>query len=137
MFTPKESARATSYLSRLRQWWRRRRELETLDRCEVERIAGDLGMMGPELRALAARGPHAADQLRERMHLLGITAGDVDRVGPGLMSDLQRTCSRCAHKATCNWDLATHPRDPSWGGYCPNASTLPLVRSAMQHFPTP
>jgi hypothetical protein len=139
MFTSEEpkSARAISYLSRLRVWWRRRTELDTMDRCELERIAGDLGMIGPELKELAARGPHAADQLRERMHLLGITTADVERVAHGLMRDMERTCARCDQKGTCKKELATHPHDPSWGGYCPNAGALTAVKSAMHHFPAP
>lgn len=90
------------FLSRLREWWRRRSELATMDRCELERIANDLGMTGPELKELAARGPHAADQLRERMHLLGITSADVERVARGLMWDLERTCGRCSQKGRCD-----------------------------------
>src|SRR5688572_22751197 len=48
------------FLSRLRDWWRRRSELGTMDPEELERIAKDLGMTGPELKDLAARGPDAA-----------------------------------------------------------------------------
>jgi hypothetical protein len=124
-------------LSRLREWRRRHSELGSIDRCELERIASDLGMTGAELKDLAARGPHAADQLRERMHVLGITSADVDRVAHGLMWDMERTCSRCNQKGRCETDLATHPRDASWGGYCPNAVALTAVKNAMRHFPTP
>ena len=131
-----KSARAISCLSRLRQWWRHRSELDTMDKCELERIAGDYGMTGSELRQLAAHGPHAAVQLRERMRLLGITTGDVERVGRGLMRDLERTCAQCNQKGTCKKDLATHPHDSSWGGYCPNAVALTAVKNAMHHFPT-
>jgi hypothetical protein len=139
MFTSEvpESTQAISYLSRLREWWRRLSELDTMDRCELERIAGDLGMSGSELRELAARGPHAADQLHERMHLLGITRADVERLAHGLMWDMERTCARCSQKGTCKRELATRPHDPSWGGYCPNAGALTVVKSAMHHFPTP
>ncbi len=133
----RRSVRALSYLSRLRQWWGRRRELDTIDQCELERIAGDLGMRAPELKELAARGPHAADQLHERMRLLGLTRADVERLAHGLMWDLERTCARCSQKGTCQRDLATHPQDPAWGGYCPNAAALTAVKSALHHFPTP
>jgi hypothetical protein len=132
-----KSARAISYFSRLRQWWRRRSELDAMDRCELDRIAGDLGMSGPELQELAARGPHAADQLHERMHLLGLTRADVERLAHGLMWDLERTCARCSQKGACKNDLATHPHDPSWGCYCPNAAALTAVKIALHHFPTP
>jgi hypothetical protein len=124
-------------LLRLREWWRRRSELESIDRCELERIASDFGMTGPELKDLAARGPHTADQLGERMHVLGVTSTDVERVAHGLMWDMERTCTRCNQKRRCKKDLATDPHDVSWGGYCPNAVGLTAVKNAMRHFPTP
>ena len=135
-----KSARAISYLSRLsrlRQWWRRRNELDTMDECELERIAGDLGMSGSELKELAARKPDTADQLHQRMHQLGLTRADVERLAHGLMWDLERTCACCSQKGTCKKDLATHPQDPSWGGYCPNATALTAVKIVIHHFPTP
>ena len=36
------------FLSRLRDWWRRHSEFDTMDPEELERIAKDLGMTGPE-----------------------------------------------------------------------------------------
>jgi len=122
-------------LSRLREWWRRRSELNAIDRWELERIASDLGMTGPELKDLAARGPHAADQLHQRMRLLGLTTADVERVAHGLMRDLERTCARCGQKGVCGKDLTTQPHDPSWGGYCPNAIALTCVKNARGTFP--
>ncbi len=128
-------AAAGRLLSRLRQRWHRRSELNTMDRSELDRIAGDLGMTGCELKDLAARGPHAADRLHERMRLLGITSADVERVAHGLMQDMERTCTRCNQKGTCAKDLATRPHDHSWGGYCPNAIALTAVKNAQHHFP--
>jgi hypothetical protein len=121
--------------SRLYAWWRRHTELDNLDRGELERIAGDLGMTGAELKDLAARGPHAADQLEKRMRLLGITGADVERVGYGLMRDLERTCAHCREKGRCDKDLAANPGSPAWAGYCPNAVTLTAVKNAMHHTP--
>jgi hypothetical protein len=132
-----DSRRAPPFLSRVREWWRRRNELDAIDQCELARLAGDLGMSGGELKDLAARGPHAADQLRERMRLLGFTRADVERVAHGLMWDLERTCAHCSEKAACRRDLAAHPDDASWGGYCPNAAALTAVKVALHHLPDP
>jgi hypothetical protein len=126
----KEAADAPS---RLRAWWRRRGELDAMDRQELERIAGDLGMSGSELQSLAARGPHAADELRERMRVLGITGADVEQTALGLMRDLERTCSYCQEKGRCRKDLAEHPDAPDWAGYCPNAIALTAVGNARHH----
>jgi len=119
--------------SRFRAWWRRRSELEAMDRGELEHIAGDLGMTAAELKDLAARGPHAADQLRERMRIMGIAGADVAQVTHGLMRDLERTCTYCQEKGRCGRDLAGHPGDRAWEGYCPNAIALTAVKTATHH----
>lgn len=115
-------------LSRLRDWWRRHSELDTMDPEDLERIAKDLGMTGPELKDLAARGPDAAHLLHERMHVLGLTRVDVERVAQGLMRDMERTCACCDEKGVCEKDLAARPDDSAWGGYCPNAAALTSVK---------
>src|SRR5262245_45043676 len=96
-------------LSHLRDWWRRRSELDTMDPEELGRIARDLGMTSPELKDLAARGPDAARLLYERMQVLGLTKADVEQVARGLMRDMERTCACCDEKGVCEKDLATRP----------------------------
>jgi hypothetical protein len=132
-----ESTPMLDFMSRLREWWSRRDELATIDRCELQRIAGDLGMSADELKELAARGPHAADELRERVHLLGITTTDVERVAHGLTWDLQRVCAHCNQKEKCRTDLARGPNVTSWAGYCPNASALTAIKCMLQNFSKP
>lgn len=117
-------------LAHLRDWWRARDELIGLDRSELERIAGELGMSAHDLEDLAARGPAAANQLYERMRLLGLTRADAERIAHGLMRDLERTCACCSDKSACEKDLARHPNDPTWKDYCPNAATLESIMSA-------
>src|SRR5262245_6557707 len=123
------------WLSRLRDWWRRRRELDTMDPQELERIAKDLGMTGPELKDLAAREPDAVHLLYERMHVLGLTKVDVEQVAQGLMCGMERTCFCCNEKSVCEEDLAARPDDPAWGGYCPNAAALTSDKIMNGHFP--
>jgi hypothetical protein len=127
---------AYRFLSRLRDWWQRRSELDTMDPDELERMANDLGMTGSELKDLAARGPDAAHLLYERMRALDLTEADVERVALGLMRDLERTCARCSDKGVCQRDLAMRPDDPDWAGYCPNAAALTGVKIVKGHLPT-
>ncbi len=127
---------AHRFLSRLRDWWQRRGELDAMEPAELERLASDLGMTGRELKELAARGPDAAHLLHERMRVLDLTKADVERVAPGLMRDLERTCACCSEKGVCEKDLATRPDDPDWTGYCPNAVALTGVKIVKRHFPT-
>jgi hypothetical protein len=114
-------------------WWRSRGGLGSVDRRELAHIAGDLGMTGAELEKLAARGPHAADELRGRMRIIGITSGDVASVARGLMGDLERTCTLCREKTRCGRDLARRPDDPAWAAYCPNAIALTAVKTSARH----
>lgn len=123
------------FLAHWREWWRARDELIGLDRNELERIAGELGMSAHDLEDLAARGPGAADLLYERMKALGITRADAERLAHGMMRDLERTCSCCGDKGVCEKDLARHPNDPAWKDYCPNAVTLESISSAKGRFP--
>jgi hypothetical protein len=118
------SPRARRFLSRLIDWWRRREELDAMGPEEIQRLAGDLGMTGPELRSLAARGADAADLLHERMRALGLTRADIERAAPGLMRDLERACAGCGHKGVCENGLALRPGAGDWVRYCPNAATL-------------
>ena len=126
---------AHHFLVRLREWWRRRCELETMDPEELARVARDLGMSGRELRDLAARGPDAVHLLDERMRVLGLTRADVERVVHGLMRDMERTCACCDEKGVCKKDLAARPNDDAWEGYCPNAVALTGAKIIKGHFP--
>ena len=126
---------ADRFLARWRNWWMAREELGGLDRNELERIAGEFSMSAQDLEDLAARGPGAADLLYERMHALGITRADAERVARGMMRDLEKTCSCCNDKGVCEKDLARHPDDPAWKAYCPNAVTLESIKSAKGRFP--
>jgi hypothetical protein len=139
--TPTDSAnaalagKADRFLTWVRDWWQAREELGSLDRHELERLAGEFGMSARDLEDLAAHGPGAADLLYERMHALGITRDDAERLARGLMRDLERTCSCCADKGVCRKDLAAHPEDPAWKTYCPNAISLESVQTTKGRFP--
>jgi hypothetical protein len=122
-------------LSRWREWWGYRTELDSMCREDIERVAHDLGIGGAELKSLAARGPGAADLLPERMHVLGLTKADVEHVALGLMRDLERTCAFCKDKGACERDLVDRPQSPAWSGYCPNAEMLTAVKVAKQRCP--
>ena len=127
-------AAADDFLARLRAWWQHHDELGSIDHQELERIAGEVGMTARDLEHLVARGPHAADLLLERMHTLGITRADVERVSQGLMRDLERTCACCNDKGTCSRDLASRPDDDAWRHYCPNAVSLESIKKTKGRF---
>jgi hypothetical protein len=113
------------------RWWRNwkvtRANGQRLDCCgsaEVERIANDVGVSVPELRALAGKWPNAAEPLNRRLAALALDPADIRNREPQVMHDLQRVCSMCRDKGECEHDLATDPTDPAWREYCPNVMTL-------------
>jgi hypothetical protein len=91
---------------------------------EIERIARDVRMSPADLRAVAKRGPEAANLLFERMAALDLDPAEVAQVGPQTFLDLQRVCSLCESKRRCVRDLAHDAAGPQWQDYCPNAKTL-------------
>jgi hypothetical protein len=113
------------------RWWRNwkvaRANVERLDCCgaaEMERMAHDVGVSTPELRALAGKWPDAAEPLNRRLAALALDPADIRRVEPQVLHDLQRVCTMCAQTRECGHDLAEHPSDPGWRDYCPNVMTL-------------
>src|SRR6185369_6861728 len=94
---------------------------------DVERMAHDIGVSAAELRELSKLGPHAADQLLERMKLLHLDPQVVENAEPPTFHDLQRSCSLCDHHKRCEHDLAAAAAAPEWEHYCPNAATLKVL----------
>ena len=104
-----------------------RANVANLDCCgaeQTERIARDVGVSAPELRALAGKWPDSADLLKGRLDVLALDPAEIRRTDPGVLSDLQRVCTMCAQTRECEHDLAEHPSDPGWRDYCPNVMTL-------------
>jgi hypothetical protein len=123
-----QQAQALGLIVRLTEWWRRRNELSALAPEEVERMAHDAGFTADDLRALIMKGPGAVDLLYGRMEALGLARSDVERLAPGLMRDLEASCSCCGNKQQCEHDLAHSPEDGKWSDYCPNAASLEAIQ---------
>ena len=90
------------------RWWRNwtaaRANVANLDSCgaeQTDRIAHDLGVSAPELRALAGKWPDSADLLNRRLTTLELDPVEIRRTEPGVLSDLQRVCAMCANEREC------------------------------------
>ena len=121
----------TNPLNSVAQWWRNwsttRSNLAALDCCGTEetgRIAHDVGVSVPQLRALAGKWPDSADLLNRRLAELNLDPADIRRAEPQVLQDLQRVCTMCSSGRVCAHDLASKPSDPVWREYCPNTMTL-------------
>ena len=123
-------------VGRLADWWQdlraarmRLRELQQYGD-SLEHIARDVGLSSSDLYAMAAKPPDAADQHKQRLAALDIDRASLLRRHPRVARDLERVCSLCGQKRRCERDLASHPNDPVWRTYCPNAQTLDALKAA-------
>jgi hypothetical protein len=113
--------------------WRKRRaqvrELDRMDRTELDRVSHELGMSATELRRVLGFGDHAADLLLRRMQNLYL---DPRKVDPAVMRDLQRSCACCRAKTLCAHELEDRPKGATWPKYCPNELTLGALSADNQ-----
>jgi hypothetical protein len=121
-----------SLLAWCRGWFKRSSESDfgCCAEAEIERMARDVRMSVSELRALAKKGPKAADLLQRRMTDLDLDPKEVARLEPAAFRDLQRVCAMCKSHRRCARDFAHGAPLPAWESYCPNAVTLAAL-SAM------
>lgn len=101
-----------------------------LEQCgpdEVMQIAKDLGVPASDLRAMASKGPGAADLLEKMLVALNVNPHALMQSDPATMRDLQRLCITCANKKRCQHELAQGTAAEHFHEFCPNAFTLDAV----------
>jgi hypothetical protein len=101
-----------------------------LEQCapeEVQQIAKDLGIPAGELRAMASKGPRAADLLQKMLVALEVDPDALMKSDPATMRDLQRLCISCANKKRCQHELAEGTAAAHFHEFCPNAFTLDAI----------
>ena len=91
---------------------------------DVMRIATDIGVPAGELRALAAKGPGAADLLEKLLVKLHVDPAKLAVANPAVMRDLQRLCVFCGQKERCEHELKEGTAVEHYHEFCPNAFTL-------------
>lgn len=91
---------------------------------QVMQIAKDLGVPVGELRALAAKGPGAADLLEKMLIKLCVDPALLAKANPAVMRDLQRLCVTCSQKERCQHELKEGTAAEHFHEFCPNAYTL-------------
>jgi hypothetical protein len=91
---------------------------------DVMQIAKDLGVPAGELRALAAKGPGAAELLEKMLVALRVDPEALAKSNPAVMRDLQRLCVACSQKGRCQHELAEGTAAEHFREFCPNAFTL-------------
>jgi hypothetical protein len=130
MFTLAQGGRNQSPLRSMLAWcgaWFKRSsesDFGCCDQAEIERMARDIRMSASELRAVAKKGPKAADLLQRRMAALDLDPKEVAWLEPAAFRDMQRVCTMCKSHRQCAWDFARRAPMAKWERYCPNTSTL-------------
>ncbi len=92
------------------------------------------GAVAQLLEEVAQHGPRGADLLYRHMADLGLSVADVERVDPGVMQDLQRTCTRCDVRKRCEDDFSAGADLDAWNAYCPNTISLESLRRLKGRF---
>jgi hypothetical protein len=87
-------------------------------------MASDLRLSPSELRALAAKGRNAANELPFILTALHIDERKLARHYPLVLCDLQRGCTMCAQKRRCNADIGSGVLAKTYKRYCVNTYTL-------------
>ena len=90
----------------------------------AENVAQDLGISSNELRALAAKGADAANELPCLLEALRIDVQTLAAKEPLVLRDLQRVCSLCDQKRECDRDIAAGTLATHYQSYCANADTV-------------
>ncbi len=91
---------------------------------EVRQIAKDLGVPVGELRALAAKGPGAADLLEKMLINLCVDPQPWPRRTPLSCAICSGLCVACSQKERCQHELKAGTAAEHFHEFCPNAFTL-------------
>jgi len=120
-----------SVLDAIASWVKKYREAvglrNELANCTPEQVAligRDIGLSPGQLLSVAAKGPHAADELPRLLRALGIDPQKLASEDFAMMRDLQRICVTCGHKGQCRHELAAGTAASHYRDYCPNAISL-------------
>jgi len=101
-----------------------RGEFANCDAEQVAAIARDIGISPQELKFIASKGPHAADELPRLLRALGVDPQKLASDDLTAFRDLQRICITCGHKNQCQHDLASGTVASHYREYCPNAVSI-------------
>lgn len=99
-------------------------ELATCSVAEISTIARDLRLTPEALMSLVNRETKTTGALHELLAVLGIDAKSLRLNDPGVMRELQRRCSACAHKPKCAYHLDHGTSFEHYREYCPNTEIL-------------
>lgn len=114
----------SGWVNKYRSMHSLRDELGECSPQDVARIAADIGVPPGELRALAAKGPGAADLLQKMLLKLHVDPAQLANANPAIMRDLQRLCVVCGQKERCQHELKEGTAAENYHEFCPNAFTL-------------
>jgi hypothetical protein len=121
----------------IRRWSDRREFAKFMDKYPTEagRLARDLNLDRATLLKVGSQGNGPPVLLNRRLRLLGIDPEQLRRREPAVAQDLARCCALCGSKSRCARDLARKPGSESWRTYCPNETTLEMLRPSFAAAP--
>ncbi|MDI7860983.1 DUF6455 family protein [Rhizobiaceae bacterium n13] len=133
---PTTSQTAYAIAAQIRSWWQERcrttgnlHALGALTAGDLDHLARDCGATAEQLIELAARGPHAADEMHVLLRRLGIEETAAATSDSLLVREMAVTCSLCRAKAQCRNDIAADRYHGECPGYCGNKEALEHLRA--------
>ena len=128
-----------SLMESIGMWWRdyrkRRRaeaELGAMSSDDLGRMAHDIGITPADLRDLAARSVHAADEAQHMMAAIGLDVEMLRAKQPYVLRDIEIACTRCSEKGRCGHELADGTAAAHFDEFCVNASTFHALQAIRQ-----
>jgi hypothetical protein len=108
-----------------RRGWRNRRSIAELQAYPPnDRIARDVGLSEPDLRALSCRHTCASELMPQRLEQLGLDPAYVKLARTATYQELQRVCAACKAWRRCARDLSNGDVQVGMDSYCLNSGTI-------------
>jgi hypothetical protein len=108
------------------------REYASLDAETREAIARDVSLARRTLDAMVARGRRESLALPRILRAAGLNPSELEQAYPGVVRDMQVTCSTCAAERLCRRDLSDGASRAAVPAYCPNAHTIAALGGGMR-----
>lgn len=125
-----------SMATTLRSWWTDRKaetEFNHLGSGERAAIARDVRLPEEMLSRIVEHGGTGRLELSQLLSELGMDEGEIAREHPGVMRDLEATCTGCDGRSRCHRNLERSTAAENFETYCPNAVTIEALLVQKAH----
>ncbi len=129
-----------SIAATIKKWssdWATAWELSDLGEEGREALVRDIGINQDILDRVVARGSQGGEELPRLLQALELRREAIRKAYPGVMRDMEVTCTLCMDAQRCRQDLDNGVSPATYRQYCPNERTLAEFReqAALRNTP--